>query len=99
MTWYTYSLLAVLFFFALLLGFCYLEEGLWDSLVWHENPDVFYGFSWLAEWVKTPPLWLIVPVLAIPQVTHYILDGFIWRKGLPGNNWAKILFSRPPTGG
>jgi hypothetical protein len=22
----------------------------------------------------------LVPLLAIPQLTHYVLDGFIWRK-------------------
>jgi hypothetical protein len=21
-----------------------------------------------------------VPLLAVPQVTHYVLDGFIWRR-------------------
>jgi hypothetical protein len=25
-------------------------------------------------------MWL-VPLLALPQSTHYVLDGFIWRRG------------------
>jgi hypothetical protein len=24
-------------------------------------------------------MWL-VPLLALPQATHYVLDGFIWRR-------------------
>jgi hypothetical protein len=28
---------------------------------------------------------LIVPLLALPQATHYVLDGWIWRaRGNPG---------------
>jgi hypothetical protein len=22
----------------------------------------------------------VVPLLALPQLTHYVLDGFIWRR-------------------
>ncbi|UCJ07051.1 hypothetical protein KTO58_25850 [Chitinophaga pendula] len=29
------------------------------------------GEAWLA---------VVVPLLALPQLTHYILDGFIWKK-------------------
>ena len=85
-------------FVGLLLGFCYVEEGLWDSLVWHENGDVFGAFGGLSGIVAHLPLWLIAPLLAIPQVTHYVLDGFIWRKGLAGSNWPKILFGKPGAG-
>ena len=23
---------------------------------------------------------LVVPLLAVPQITHYLLDGFLWRR-------------------
>ena len=23
---------------------------------------------------------LVVPLLAVPQLTHYVLDGFLWRR-------------------
>ena len=37
---------------------------------------------------------LIVPLLAVPQLTHYILDGVIWR--LRTNQvWRETLFWRP----
>jgi len=53
----------------------FAEELLWDRLVWHERSWLF-GASWPAyEWK-----WLLVPLLALPQLTHYVLDGFIWRR-------------------
>lgn len=60
--------------------FAFLEEGLWDGLVWREHGTVFGWFQQLPT-VATPALlmWL-VPLLALPQSTHYVLDGFIWRR-------------------
>ena len=56
-------------------GLAFAEELLWDCGVWHERPWLF-GASWsLDDWQP----WL-VPLLAVPQVTHYVLDGFIWRR-------------------
>jgi hypothetical protein len=53
----------------------FAEELLWDRLVWKERSWLF-GPAWrLDDWK-----WLIVPLLALPQLTHYILDGFIWRR-------------------
>lgn len=53
----------------------FAEELLWDRLVWHERPWLF-GSAWnLHDWQ-----WLFVPLLALPQFTHYALDGFIWRR-------------------
>jgi hypothetical protein len=63
------------FFLSLLWVLAYLEELLWDRAVWHDRPWLF-GPPWHAEDVAG---WL-VPLLAVPQLTHYILDGFIWRR-------------------
>ncbi len=57
----------------------YVEELLWDSSIGNEHPWMF-GSHWLrgenlAAWET-----LLVPVLAVPQITHYVLDGFIWRR-------------------
>ena len=62
----------LLFLAALALG----EEFLWDRLVWHDRPLLF-GESGFA----LPPdlLALVVPLLALPQATHYLLDAFIWK--------------------
>ncbi|HEV2765920.1 MAG TPA: hypothetical protein VGV38_23245, partial [Pyrinomonadaceae bacterium] len=77
----TYRLLAggPVAFLLTLWALAYAEELLWDRGVWHERGWLF-GAGFDAESLK---VWL-VPLLALPQATHYILDGFIWRrKGNP----------------
>ncbi len=69
-----------LVFFVLLLALlAYLEEGLWDGLVWKEHGSVFKSFSGLPQIDDHLLLSLVVPLLALPQATHYVLDGFIWK--------------------
>lgn len=54
----------------------YAEELLWDRAVWGERGWLF-GEAWpLGGW-----RWWIVPLLATPQLTHYVMDGFIWKRG------------------
>lgn len=56
-----------------LLAYC--EEMFWDRAIWHERSWLFGG-----KW-EVPGLHaLLVPLLAVPQITHYVLDGFIWRR-------------------
>lgn len=62
-------------YLAILWGLAYFEEFFWDVGVWHER-------SWL---FGSPQNWLaihsiLVPLLSVPQITHYVLDGFIWRR-------------------
>lgn len=76
-------------FLGLLWLVAYLEELLWHGMVWHERAWLFGGlwgdfwgvFSWDdalrdATWLHM----LVVPLLAVPQATHYVLDGIIWRR-------------------
>jgi hypothetical protein len=69
---------------ALFLGgiasFAFLEEGLWDGLVWREHGTVFSWFQHLPTVAAPGLLMWLVPLLALPQSTHYVLDGFIWRR-------------------
>lgn len=63
-------------FFGVVVCLAFLEEVFWDRWVWHDHPTLFgvHGVlndNWLA---------LVVPLLATPQLTHYVLDGFIWRR-------------------
>lgn len=52
------------------------EEWLWDRLVWHDHATLFPG----PELGPGPvALALLVPLLALPQATHYLLDAWIWR--------------------
>ncbi len=64
-------------FYLVLAALAYLEEAAWDRLVWHEHDVLFLGphFS-----LDASVLGWVVPLLALPQVTHYILDGYIWRS-------------------
>jgi hypothetical protein len=61
--------------------FAFLEEGLWDGLVWREHGAVFGWFQGLPTVAEPALLRWLVPLLALPQSTHYVLDGFIWRRG------------------
>lgn len=53
----------------------YAEEFVWDVGVWHERG---WLFGTPQDW-SAMHAWL-VPLLAVPQITHYVLDGFIWRR-------------------
>lgn len=62
-------------FVGLLWLVAYLEELFWARAVWQDRTWLF-GDSWnLDEWHV-----YLVPLLAVPQATHYILDGFIWKR-------------------
>ncbi|HUR99692.1 MAG TPA: hypothetical protein VMZ26_16620 [Pyrinomonadaceae bacterium] len=64
-----------IFFLATLWAIAYVEELLWNRGVWHERNWMFGGnWDW-TEWKV-----YLVPLLAVPQLTHYVLDGFIWRR-------------------
>ena len=62
-------------FLATLWALAYIEEIFWHRGVWHER-EYLFGAGWNLENWKT----YFVPLLAVPQLTHYVLDGFIWRK-------------------
>ncbi|MDD9943074.1 MAG: hypothetical protein OXU20_18680 [Myxococcales bacterium] len=62
-------------FCALCLLLATLEELGWDHLVWHEHDRLFGPGPLLSDHI----LALVVPLLAVPQATHYVLDGLIWR--------------------
>ena len=53
----------------------FFEELLWDRLVFHDRAFVF-GDGWDIGGLRS----VVVPVLALPQLVHYVLDGFIWRR-------------------
>jgi hypothetical protein len=71
---------AVGLFIISILGIAYIEEALWDWFVWQEHGAAF--FQQANSYFNVSDTWLsfLVPLLVVPQLTHYILDGFIWRK-------------------
>lgn len=78
----------ILFFAGILFFAAYLEEGFWDSLVWSDHPGIFRIFHSVLH-PSESLLAIIVPLLAVPQLTHYVLDGFIWRIGKDRFDWKK----------
>lgn len=56
----------------------YSEEWLWDSLVWQDHPTLFGRLVDGA--LPAAMLGLVVPLLATPQATHYVLDGSLWKR-------------------
>jgi len=67
---------AALRFLACVWLLAFLEELLWDQSVWHEHPSLFGAgleLDALHGW--------LVPLLALPQLSHYLLDGVLWRRG------------------
>jgi len=68
----------VLAFLALLWALAWVEEGWWDVLFWHERPWMTFG--WRLDVDDRVIAW-VMPLLTVPQATHYVLDGWIWRAG------------------
>ena len=64
---------------ALPMGAALVEEGLWEALVNQEHLDLPLG-----------PFAGLTPLLAVPQLTHYLLDGIIWKMP-PGSPLRRHL--------
>lgn len=64
-------------FFGSLFLFAFVEEALWDRLVFHDH-EALFGFLPEAPDGFLPGV--IVPLLALPQATHYVLDAVLWRR-------------------
>ena len=75
----SFILSSIPFFVAFLILLAYLEEGFWDGFVWREHAQIFNAFWHLPAIVDPTILAILIPLLALPQSTHYVLDGFIWR--------------------
>ena len=80
---------SALLFLAPLLLLAFVEEGLWDWFVWQDHPAIFGAFSIPAGLAA-----VAVPVLAVPQLTHYVLDAFIWKMG-PENGELRLALAPP----
>ncbi|PIF69540.1 hypothetical protein [Flavobacterium sp. 2] len=62
-----------LIYIGILLLIAFSEEFFWEFFVWNENISMssFDFSSWQI---------VLVPLLSVPQFTHYLLDGFIWKS-------------------
>jgi hypothetical protein len=79
-------------FLLTLIVLAYSEEGLWDGLVWRDHTALFPFFQHLPQLTDPTTLSWLIPLLALPQATHYALDAFIWRMRGQDNPWRATLF-------
>jgi hypothetical protein len=89
-----FSLAYLPVFIGLLLVFAFVEEGLWDAMVWAEHKTIFSFFGFLPHVDNNLLLTVLVPLLAVPQFTHYVIDGFIWKIGSDNYNWKKFTLDK-----
>lgn len=82
-------------FLAVIAVCAFFEEALWDLLVWHERPWLFGDADITLPGALAT---FVVPFLAIPQATHYVLDAFVWRAGASNPELLRDLgFVRAPA--
>ena len=71
-----------------LMALAYFEEGIWDWFVWQEHSDLFGSFHLSAS---ATALAILVPLLTMPQATHYVLDAYIWRVNKKGKEEVRAV--------
>jgi hypothetical protein len=71
-----------------LVALAYFEEGIWDWFVWQEHRHIFGSVHVAAS---ATVLVVLVPLLTMPQVTHYVLDAYIWRVNKKGKEEVRAV--------
>lgn len=89
----------LLAFLGVALALAFAEEMLWDRLVWHDRPELFGGDAPEEPLLGPRARALLVPLLALPQATHYVLDAVLWRRSHTRPAQARALGFRPRPGG
>jgi hypothetical protein len=85
---------AVFAFVGLLLLFAYIEEGVWDALVWKEHAQAFFGMS--LDWTPgREAAAVLIPLLALPQAVHYISDSWLWKFDGSNPGLSEALLGLP----
>jgi hypothetical protein len=82
-------------FFSVALFLAFAEEMLWERLVWHDRPGWFGGADRDAPLLSEAARAFVVPLLALPQAVHYVLDGLLWRRKDTGSAQARALGFAP----
>lgn len=79
-------------FLTTVLVIAFAEEVLWDRLVWHDRP-FWFGGGRFSDAPLLGPLAkaFVVPLLSVPQATHYVLDALLWRRRDTGAAQARAL--------
>ena len=74
-------------FLAVIIVFAFIEEGFWDSFIWREHAQYFSSYYFLPAATSPWGVALALSLLILPQVTHYLLDGFIWKTNGQQRSW------------
>jgi len=77
----------------IVIGLAWIEEYCWDMLVYGERA-AFFGavFTYPMEVLHDPfSRAVAIGLLTVPQMTHYIIDGFIWKANA-ANPYVKTIF-------
>ena len=70
------------------------EEYMWNFLIYREFGEFFeLLWAWPGEQISSP-VWTAfwIAMLSLPQVVHYLLDGFIWKFNQRNPDLGKYLF-------
>ena len=65
-------------FLGLIFALGYFEESIWDMFIWRERGSLYPGAEILVA-LPDEAYAAIVPLLVLPQATHYVLDAWIWK--------------------
>ncbi len=84
---FSFTLKGVTIFLLMLFVLAYFEELIWDIFVWKDHLAVFPVLTEFSALTNPFLLSILVPILVLPQVTHYVLDGFIWRFSKDRSNY------------
>ncbi len=87
-----FSAKALPLYLGVLIALAFLEEGLWDGFIWGDHASLFQFSNAIPLAQAEHTLIWLVPLLALPQATHYILDAFIWRLKSKDTQWKETLF-------
>lgn len=67
-------------FYVIVFAMAFFEEALWDMFVWRENKEIFGWLYKVDQFDSDLILTFFIPLLIMPQVVHYILDAYIWKR-------------------
>ncbi|TGK21176.1 hypothetical protein EHO61_04820 [Leptospira fluminis] len=81
-------------FIGTLILLSYSEEWLWDTFVWREHPQLFGNDPIVKSGIGRGLESVLVPLFFLPQFTHYVLDGFLWKIGKQ-NSELRNFFALP----
>ena len=82
------QMIATIVFGAILLA--YIEEFGWDMLLFRERGDLFPAY-FVGIFKGSLAAAFAYALLSLPQITHYILDGIIWKNSASNPHVKQML--------